>query len=78
MTDNPKSAPEFHPGTVIASDLYMGVITGAFWTSTWNYIIGENADTQTDDKLDGYRVGSKFIKRGDIKWVLREGKWQKV
>lgn len=77
------SPPEFAVGDIIASERYMGAITGAFFTEgAWHYNIGENADLEKDDERDGHRVGMKFIRRSDIKWrlvYLPDGpEWQEV
>lgn len=71
--------PEFIVGDVIASEVYMGKITGAFWAEgTWNYNLGENADLEKADGFEGHRVGMKYIKRGDIKWHYKNGDWKEV
>jgi hypothetical protein len=77
-TTIPESAPDFWPGDVVASYLYMGTVINAFWDGTWNYSIGNNASTNGVDMNMGYKIGEKFIRRADIKWRLEGEKWVEV
>lgn len=74
----PKTPPEFVPGDVIASYLYMGTVQSAFWDGTWCYGIGDNASVPKSDDLDGYRIGPKYIRREDIKWRRKNSEWVAV
>lgn len=73
------SSPKYTIGSIVASEKYAGTIVGAFYADGgWNYNIGQNADLEQPDGIEGHRIGQKFIRESNIKWQQQGRGWQEV